>query len=92
MFVLWERFALLAIFPDETTDVEESSTAAVFVVSPGSLPQEPDGQADGYTQNDRASDDESGDVKRGVGRTAATSGEEDVNGLRGHQGNWALQG
>jgi len=85
--VLWKRLVLvfLAILSDETTDVEESCATVVFVVVPGSLPEEPDQQTTGYTEDDQAGDDESRDVKT-VGGTVSIS-REDVNGLRGHRRN-----
>ena len=82
--VLWKRFVLvfLAVFSDETADVEESRATAIFCVVPGSLPQEPDRQTADHTEDDQARDDESRDVKAGL-RTVSIS-RKDVNGLRGH--------
>ena len=84
VFLLWENFAFLVIFSDETADVEESSATAVFVVFPGSLPQVPDRQASDDTYNDHPGNDESGDVKTTFGRRAFIS-RKNVNGLRGHR-------
>ena len=85
--VLWKGLVLvfLVIFSDQTTDVEESGTTVVFVVVPGSLPQEPDQQTASYAEDDQAGDDESSDVKTVVGTFSIS--REDVNGLRGHRRN-----
>ena len=91
--VLWKRLVLafLAIFSDETTNVEESSTASVFVFLHGSFPQEPDRQESNYTCDGYACYDESDDVKSRCGRTASISGK-DVNGLRSHWRNGGSMG
>lgn len=76
--ILWKRLipAFLAIFSDETTDVEESSAAFIFPNTLGSLPQEPDGQPSGHTNKDHSCDYESGDVKTSRGGNASSSGED----------------
>ena len=85
--VLWKGLVLvfLVIFSDQTTDVEESGTTVVFVIVPGSLPQEPDQQTASYAEDDQAGDDESSDVKTVVGTFSIS--REDVNGLRCHRRN-----
>ena len=86
MSVLWKSIVLvfLANFSNETTDVEESGTTIFFVASPRSSPYEPDCQPGGSTQDTHASDDESDDVKGGIGRAPAISGE-DVDCLGRHR-------
>lgn len=83
--VLWKSLVLvfLAIFPDETSDVEESSTTFILATPLGSLPQEPDRQPRHCTNEDQSGDDESGNVETGRGRTAPGS-REDMNGLGCH--------
>jgi len=73
--VLWKIFVLafLTSVSDETTDVEERGTAVVFVVLPGSLPQKPDRQPSGCTQNDHAGNGKSDDVKDSIGRNGSGS-------------------
>ena len=90
--VLWKRLVLafLAVFSDETADVEEGCATVVFVVVPGSLPQEPDQQATGYTEDDQACNDESSDVK--TVRGTASISREDADGLRGHRRNGGSMG
>ena len=73
--VLWKIFALvfLTSVSDETTDVEERGTTVVFGVLPGSLPQKPDRQPSGRTQNDQAGNRKSDDVKDSIGRSVSGS-------------------
>lgn len=84
--VLWKSFALalFGVFSDETTDVEESGTTAVQVVSSGTFPQYPDCQPNSYTQNDDADNGKSSDVNASIGVVPIS--REDVDWLRCHRG------
>ena len=84
--VLWKCIfpVFLAIFSDETTDVEESSTAFVFRITLGPLPQKPHSQPSDRTYENQSGDEESSDVKTSRRRIASGS-REDANGLGCHR-------